>query len=71
MFEISGKSIKSNGQLFFDIMNNYTIWEFRGVMDILRLKQQPMTEDMLKVLHKRGKMFKKVALGMHLFFFFY
>jgi hypothetical protein len=53
------------GQNYFEMQHSYTIWGFRGLFDILNLKQQPMTEEMMKMLKKRGKVFKEVSLGHH------
>eukprot|EP01119_Soliformovum_irregulare_P002535 TRINITY_DN1277_c0_g3_i3.p1 TRINITY_DN1277_c0_g3~~TRINITY_DN1277_c0_g3_i3.p1 ORF type:complete len:578 (+),score=211.97 TRINITY_DN1277_c0_g3_i3:1-1734(+) len=64
-FSITGKSVKSNGEVYFEVVQPYSISKFRGMMDIAELRVQPMTDDMLKILYERGRSFKKITAGHH------
>jgi len=64
-FRVNGTHVTSNGRQLSYIAGSYILGSYSGLRDIKNLRVRPMTEDEHAYLHKRGLIFREVALGSH------
>ena len=64
-FRVNGTHVTSNGRQLSYINGSYVLMSYSGLRDIKNLKVRPMTDEEHAYLHKRGLVFREVALGSH------
>lgn len=64
-FRINGTHVTTNGRQLSFVNGSYIIPSFSGLKDIKNLRVRPMSDEEYAYLHKRGLVFREVALGSH------